>query len=148
MEGTTKRGAAAAALVLLAGSVGPSLYADVLQSPAEAVPQIDTEEPSDAEIRELLVQESIARYSVGRSTDDSNIGTCACPYHQKWNEKLFWFPNNFRNYPTIRCGTDSEYVRPGGPTVFCYGSDVPAEMVDAYREHLRSTFLTEPLPRF
>lgn len=128
----------AAALVLLAGLAGPSLYADVLQSSDDAKPQATVEEPSDAEIRELLVQDSITRYT----------GTCACPYHRKWNEKLFRFPNKFRNYPTVRCGTDSEYIRPGGPTVFCYGSDVPAQLVEAYREHLRSTFLTEPLPQF
>ncbi|NQU57949.1 MAG: hypothetical protein HQ513_12005, partial [Rhodospirillales bacterium] len=111
----------ATTLVLLTGLAGPSLYADVLQSPDDAEPQAIIEELSDAEIRELLVQDSIDRYSGGHNTGDSNIGSCACPYHQKWNEKLFWFPNNFRNYPTVRCGTDSEYIRPGGPTVFCYG---------------------------
>ena len=124
-------------LALLAGAAAHGLNADVLQTPAEPETEI-IEEPSDTEIRELLVQDSIERYS----------GTCACPYHQKWNEKLFRFPNNFRDHPTVKCGTDSEYIRPGGPTVLCYGSDVPAEMVEAYREHLRSTFLTEPLPKF
>ena len=131
-------GAAAALLILLAGAAGHALYAEVLQAPAEPGPQSDTEKPTDADIRDLLVKDSITRYT----------GSCACPYHRKWNEKLFIFPNNFRNHPTIRCGINSEYIRPGGPTVFCYGSDVPLEMVEAYREHLRSTFLTEPPPKF
>ena len=140
MEIASKRGALAAALlVLAAGVAGHSLAADVLQTPTESGPQADIDEPSDAEIRDILVQESIDRYT----------GPCACPYHQKWNRRLFEFPNRFRNrYPTVKCGDDSEYIRPGGPTVFCYGSDVPAEMVEAHREHLRSTFLTEPAPKF
>lgn len=96
------------------------------------------DEPTDAEIRDQLVQDSIARYT----------GSCACPYHDKWNEKLFRSPNNFRDHPTRKCGSDSEYVRPGGTTVFCYGSDVPAELIAARREHLQSTFLTEPQPKF
>ena len=135
-----KQRAVAATLLLLAAAIaGHSLAGDVLQTPAESESEANIDEPSDAEIRDLLVQESIDRYT----------GPCACPYHQKWNRRLFEFPNRFRNrYPTVRCGDDSEYIRPGGPTVFCYGSDVPAEMVEAYREHLRSTFLTEPSPKF
>ncbi len=133
-----KRVAVFATLVLLTGAVGHALYADVLQTPAAPESQAGIDEPTDAEIRDLLVQDSIERYT----------GTCACPYHRKWNEKLFRFPNNFRDHPTVKCGRDSEYIRPGGPTVLCYGSDVPTEMVEAYREHLRSTFVTEPLPKF
>ena len=133
-----KRAAMAATLAVLAGVAGTSLQADVLQSPVGPGAQSPTEEPTDAEIRDILIRDSIDRYT----------GPCACPYHRKWNEKLFQFPNDFRGHPTVRCGTESEYVRPGGPTVFCFGSDVPAEMVDAYREHLRSTFLTEPRPQF
>ena len=124
-------------LVLIAGTTVHGLNADVLRTPVEPGSEV-VEEPSDAEIRDLLVQDSINRYT----------GNCACPYHQKWNEKLFRFPNSFRDHPTVKCGTNSEYIRPGGPTVLCYGSDVTAEMVNAYREHLRSTFLTEPLPKF
>ena len=134
----TKRGALIAALAMLASAGGHNLYADVLKSPAENDPQAATEELTDSQIREVLVQDSIGRYT----------GSCACPYHQKWNERLFRFPNNFRDHPTIKCGNESEYVRPGGPTVFCYNSDVPLEMVEAYREHLRSTFLTEPRTQF
>ncbi len=128
----------ATALVLAAGTGGHTLYADVLGPPADPESEIVLDEPTDAEIRDILIKDSIKRYT----------GNCACPYHQKFNEKLFRFPNNFRNHPLVRCGDDSEYIRPGGTTVLCFGSDVPSEMVAAYREHLRSTFLTEPLPKF
>ena len=125
-------------LVLLAGTAGHTLYADGLQTTPDPDIPTEVDEPTDAEIRDLLVKESINRYT----------GPCACPYHQKFNEKLFRFPNNFRDHPMVRCGTDSAYVRPGGPAVMCYGSDVPAELVEAYRERLKATFLTEPLPKF
>lgn len=138
MESIIKRFAMTAAVVLFAAAAGQLFADDVLLPPTGPDRQPSANEPTEAEIREILVQDSIDRYT----------GPCACPYHRKWNEKLFRFPNQFRKYPTVRCGADSEYVRPGGPTVFCYGSDVPAAMVEAYREHLRSTFLTEPRPQF
>ena len=133
-----KIGAVAAVIALLAGGAWHSLYADALLSPGDFDQPAITEEPTDAEIRDLLVKESIARHT----------GPCACPYHRKWNERLFWFPTKFRRRPTVRCGDYSEYVRPGGPTVLCFGSDVPADLVEAYRERLRTTFLTEQLPQF
>lgn len=124
--------------VVLAGALTPGFAADVLDTPTDPDRLPQSNEPTDAEIRDLLVQQSIERYT----------GVCACPYHSKWNDTLFVFPNEFRQHPTVRCGNDSEYVRPGGPTVYCYPADVPAEMVEAYREHLRATFLTEPMPQF
>ena len=139
-----KRMYAAAMLLVLAGGGAYLAYPgslaaeDILRAPHPIAPEEQTDEPSDAEIREVLVQDSIDRYT----------GSCACPYHRKFNEKLFRFPNNFRDRPTVKCGESSEYLRPGGPTVFCYPSDVPAEMVAEYREHLRSTFLSEPTPDF
>jgi hypothetical protein len=50
-----------------------------------------------------------------------------------------------------KCGDSSGYIRLGGPTLICNPSDVPAELVQDYRErqeNLRSTFLTEPTPQF
>lgn len=126
------------ALVIIATAVGHSASPDQLRPHPESETPTDPDQLTDTEIRDLLVRESIARYT----------GPCACPYHHKWNEKLFRFPNRFRNHPTLRCGSDSEYLRPGGPTVFCFGSDVPQDQVEAYRAHLRSTFLTEPMPKF
>jgi len=133
-----KWAAVAAVCGLSAGMVLPVSAGDVLDAPSDFDRRARVDEPSEAEIRDLLVQQSIERYT----------GACACPYHRKWNETLFLFPNEFRQHPTVRCGDDSEYIRPGGPTVFCYPADVPADLVEEYREHLRATFLSEPMPRF
>jgi hypothetical protein len=66
--------------------------------------------PSDAQIKQLLIDESIAAYS----------GNCPCPY------------NTARN--GSRCGRRSAYSREGGEAPLCYPKDVSAEMVKEYRE--------------
>lgn len=66
--------------------------------------------PSDAQIRQILIDESIAAYS----------GNCPCPY------------NTARN--GSRCGRRSAYSREGGAAPLCYPKDVTAEMVQAWRE--------------
>lgn len=65
---------------------------------------------SDAQIRQLLIDESIAAYS----------GNCPCPYSTARNG--------------TRCGRRSAYSRPGGEAPLCYAKDVSQEMVRAYRE--------------
>ena len=65
--------------------------------------------PSDAKIKQLLIDESIAAYS----------GNCPCPY------------NTARN--GSRCGRRSAYSREGGEAPLCYPKDVSAEMVQSYR---------------
>lgn len=65
---------------------------------------------SDAQIKQLLIDESIAAYS----------GNCPCPY------------NTARN--GSRCGRRSAYSREGGEAPLCYAKDVSAEMVKQYRE--------------
>ncbi len=55
---------------------------------------------TDAEIRQLLIRESIASYS----------GNCACPYHSDRAGRA--------------CGRRSAYVRAGGATVLCYAADI------------------------
>ena len=64
---------------------------------------------SDDEIRQILIDESIASYS----------GSCPCP------------DNRARN--GSRCGARSAWSRPGGASPLCYGSDVTQEMIDQYR---------------
>jgi hypothetical protein len=66
--------------------------------------------PSDAQIKQLLIDESIAAYS----------GNCPCPY------------NTARN--GSRCGRRSAYSREGGEAPLCYPKDVSAEMVQSYRD--------------
>ena len=66
--------------------------------------------PSDAQIKQILIDESIAAYS----------GNCPCPY------------NTARN--GSRCGRRSAYTREGGEAPLCYPKDVSAEMVQSYRD--------------
>ncbi len=63
----------------------------------------------DAQIRKILIEESIAAYS----------GTCPCPYSTMRNGRS--------------CGRRSAYSREGGEAPLCYAKDVTAEMVTAYR---------------
>lgn len=64
---------------------------------------------TDDQIRERIVQESIASYP----------GKCPCPY------------NTMRNGRS--CGGRSAYSRPGGGAPLCYPRDVSQSMVEAYR---------------
>jgi hypothetical protein len=64
---------------------------------------------SDAQIRTVLIEESIAAYS----------GNCPCPYSTARNGS--------------RCGRRSAYSREGGAEPLCYPKDVSTEMVQEYR---------------
>ena len=64
---------------------------------------------SDDEIRQAIIQQSIASYS----------GSCPCPY------------NVARNGSS--CGRRSAYSRPGGASPMCYPADVPQSFVDQYK---------------
>jgi hypothetical protein len=66
--------------------------------------------PTDAEIRQAIIQLSIAAYS----------GNCACPYSL-----------DARGH---RCGARSAYSKPRGATPLCYPTDVSDEMVARYRK--------------
>lgn len=124
-----KRLVATLILVLLAGAAWQVLTADVLraqevvQTPRDAGPAAKDDESSDAKIRELLAKKSITRFTA------------------HWKRR--------RGY--LNSKECSDYNRLQGPTVYCEPSDVPDELVEEYRErqeHLGSTFLTEPLPKF
>ena len=67
---------------------------------------------SDDEIRQILIDQSIAGYS----------GSCPCPYNRARNGS--------------RCGARSAWNRAGGASPLCYRSDVTQEMIDRYwRQH-------------
>lgn len=68
---------------------------------------------SDAQIRQILIDESIAAYS----------GNCPCPYSTARNGS--------------RCGKRSAYSREGGAAPLCYAKDVTEEMVSTYRDQRR-----------
>ena len=65
--------------------------------------------PSDNEIRQILISQSIARYS----------GSCACPYSTDRAGRS--------------CGRRSAYSRPGGASPLCYPGDVTDAAVARYR---------------
>ena len=68
---------------------------------------------TDSEIRQILIKESIAKYS----------GSCPCPESLDCARK--------------KCGARSAYSKAGGKSVLCYESDVTQEMVDKFREKQR-----------
>ena len=61
-----------------------------------------------AEIKQILIKESIARYP----------GNCPCPYNV--------------DRAGSRCGKRSAYSRPGGASPLCYASDISDDMVKGY----------------
>lgn len=65
---------------------------------------------SDAQIKKLLIEESIAAYE----------GSCPCPYSRARNGSL--------------CGKRSAHSRAGGAAPLCFDPDVSAEMVRTYRD--------------
>ena len=67
---------------------------------------------SDKEIRQIIIEQSIASYS----------GQCACPYSAMKSGKA--------------CGGRSAYSKAGGASLFCYPRNVPQAMVEAYRKRL------------
>jgi hypothetical protein len=64
---------------------------------------------TDDQIRQAIIQQSIASYS----------GSCPCPY------------NVARNGSS--CGRRSAYSRPGGASPMCYPADVPQSSVEQYK---------------
>ena len=66
-------------------------------------------ELSDAEIRQALIQQSIASYA----------GNCPCPYNLDRAGR--------------QCGRRSAYSKPGGQNPLCYSSDVTDQMIARYR---------------
>ena len=79
--------------------------------------------PTDAEIRQLVVRQSIAAYR----------GSCPCPDNRAANG--------------TRCGARSAYSRAGGAAVLCYATDVSDERVRQYRIQNRlATAGTPPAP--
>ncbi len=81
----------------------------ILVLAASLVAAADDRGLSDDEIRQFLIQRSIASYA----------GNCPCPYNRAANGS--------------RCGKRSAYSRPGGARPLCYPSDVTDAMVERYR---------------
>jgi hypothetical protein len=76
---------------------------------ALSVPTGAASAQSDAQIRQKIINASIANYS----------GRCPCPYNVKSNGH--------------RCGGNSAYSRRGGEAPKCFAGDVSAAEVRAWR---------------
>jgi len=85
-----------------------SLARAPVPAPSKA-PATNPAKLTDAQIRKILIQESIDSYS----------GNCPCPYNTASNGSS--------------CGGRSAYSRPGGAAPLCYAKDVSDEMVREYR---------------
>ncbi|MFX3679914.1 MAG: SH3 domain-containing protein [Hyphomicrobiales bacterium] len=89
------------------------VHGDYLTS-ARPVPRQPTQPravsgPSDSEIVQILIRQSIARYS----------GSCPCPYNTDRGGR--------------RCGGRSAHSRPGGASPLCFPGDVTPQMIARYR---------------
>jgi hypothetical protein len=67
---------------------------------------------SDAQVRQAIIQDSVARYQ-------ATGHPCACPYNPARNGS--------------RCGGRSAYSRPGGASPLCFPQDVSDGMVTDWR---------------
>lgn len=72
--------------------------------------------PTDEQIKETLVQQSIASYL-------SNVGNCPCPYNQDKAGRM--------------CGKRSAWSKGGGYAPLCYPSDVKQNTIFEYKNKSR-----------
>ncbi len=79
-------------------------------SQAQDAPAEKARPLTDAQIRKLLIQESIEGYP----------GNCPCPYNLASNGS--------------RCGKRSAWSKPGGYSPLCYDRDVTDDMVKTWRD--------------
>jgi len=86
-----------------------ALYCTLLAISSSVLAE-DNNALTDDEIRNKLIQQSIASYS----------GNCPCPYNATRNGS--------------RCGKRSAWSKPGGRSPLCYARDISDEMVKRYRK--------------
>jgi hypothetical protein len=65
-------------------------------------------DPSDLEVKQAIIQESIASYP----------GNCPCPYNRAANGS--------------RCGKRSAWSKPGGYEPICYPEEVTPQMIESW----------------
>lgn len=78
--------------------------------PGLAAENAKAKKPSDAQIRKLLIEQSIQSYP----------GKCPCPYSTMRNGHA--------------CGGRSAWSKPGGAAPLCYERDVTDEMIAQWRQ--------------
>jgi hypothetical protein len=70
-----------------------------------------TAAPADEEVKQLIIQESIASYP----------GNCPCPYNLAANG--------------TKCGKRSAWSRAGGYSPICYPEEVTPQMIEGWRSN-------------
>jgi hypothetical protein len=88
-------------------------FAVIALAVAIAVGQAKKSKKTDAEIRQEIINASIASYR----------GSCPCPYNVDRAGR--------------RCGPRSAYSKPGGASPICYENDATQKMVDEYRKRTK-----------
>ena len=97
---------------MLSGSNGLLWQAFAVFAILSASSALAREPLSDAQVRDTIVKESVARYlATGHP--------CACPFNLMRNGRS--------------CGDRSAYSRPGGASPLCYANDVSDRMVADWR---------------
>jgi hypothetical protein len=66
--------------------------------------------PTDDEVTQLIIQESIASYP----------GNCPCPYNRTANG--------------TKCGKRSAWSRAGGYSPICYAEEITPQMIEEWRQ--------------
>ena len=88
------------------------VVAAVTLSIASATAALAQRAPTDDQIRQQMIQESIRSYR----------GNCPCPYNAVSNGS--------------RCGARSAYSRPGGASPLCYPQDISEAMLSDYKRRM------------
>ncbi len=89
--------------------IATALFAAAISPHDAGAQQRDHRQLTDAQIRELIIQQSTEQYA----------GECACPYSITADGRS--------------CGERSAYSRQGGGALLCYARDVSDDMVRQYR---------------
>jgi hypothetical protein len=99
----------------------PSRNGQASSAKAE-LPDIAVRQDSKHKVETALTAAAIAAIIVQASRDQYHAGgrPCACPDDTMRNGRA--------------CGGRSAYSRPGGAAPLCYPSDVPAAMIQSYRQ--------------
>jgi hypothetical protein len=94
--------------------------------PKTVTPDTSARPENKRKVEAVLTAAAIAAIIVAASRDQYHAGgrPCACPDDTMRNGRA--------------CGGRSAYSRPGGAAPLCYPTDVPAAMIDSYRQRQAS----------
>jgi hypothetical protein len=104
---------------------GPPVITTLRSAPAVS-PDTSARPDNKRKVEAVLTAAAVAAIIVQASRDQYHAGgrPCACPDDSMRNGRA--------------CGGRSAYSRPGGAAPLCYSSDVPAAMIESYRQKTAS----------